>query len=177
MKRSLPLSRVYRLLEPGPVVLVTTSLHGRANVMPMSWHTMIDFEPPLVGCVLSDRNHSFRALRATGECVLNVPTASLARAVVGCGNCSGRRTDKFARFGLTPRQASRVAPPLIEECFASLECRVVDTRLVRRYDLFILEVLKAWRDPAVKRPRTLHHMGRGTFMVAGALLRLPSRKA
>ena len=47
--QSLPLGRVYRLLEPGPVVLVTTARKGRANVMTQSWHTMLDFEPPLVG--------------------------------------------------------------------------------------------------------------------------------
>jgi flavin reductase (DIM6/NTAB) family NADH-FMN oxidoreductase RutF len=176
VKRSLPLARVYRILEPGPVVLVTTAQAGRANVMPMSWHTMIDFEPPLVGCVVSDRNHSFRALRATRECVLNVPTVELARAVVGCGNCSGSRVDKFARFDLIQRPARLVAPPLLEACFASLECRVVDTRLVQRYGFFVLQVVQAWHDPSVREPRTLHHAGRGAFRVAGEVLRLPSRK-
>ena len=101
-KKSFPLSRVYRLLEPGPVVLVTTSEKGRPNVMTMSWHTMMEFEPPLVGCVISDRNHSFGALKATRECVINIPTVELAAQVVGCGNTSGRRLDKFRRFGLTP---------------------------------------------------------------------------
>ncbi|HQW86177.1 MAG TPA: flavin reductase, partial [Flavobacteriales bacterium] len=86
---------------------------------------------------------------------------------VGCGNTSGRDTDKFARFGLTPRPASMVGAPLIDECFANLECRVVDKRLARAYCFFVLEVVKAWRDPAVKRPSTLHHEGSGTFMVAG----------
>lgn len=61
-KRSFPLSKVYRLLEPGPVVLVTTASKGRVNIMAMSWHTMLEFEPPLVGCVISNRNYSFMAL-------------------------------------------------------------------------------------------------------------------
>ena len=64
MKNSLPLSRVYTLLEPGPVRLVTTALKGRANIMTLSWHAMIGFEPPLVGCVVSDRNISHGMLRA-----------------------------------------------------------------------------------------------------------------
>ena len=51
MKRALPLSRVYRVLEPGPVVLLTTARKGRPNVMTLSWHTMMEFTPPLVGCV------------------------------------------------------------------------------------------------------------------------------
>ncbi len=174
-RRALPLSKVYGLLEPGPVVLLTTVRRGRANVMPMSWHTMLDFEPPLVGCVVSDRNHSFGALRSTRECVLNVPTAKLAKTVVACGNTSGAKLDKFAAFGLTAVPGIRVAAPLIAECYASLECRVADTRMVRKYGFFVLEVLKAWIDPAVRRPQTLHHLGWGNFMVAGRRLRLPSR--
>ena len=174
-KRSLPLARVYRLLEPGPVVLVTTAHRGRRNVMTLSWHTMIDFEPPIVGCVLSNRNFSFGLLEASRECAINIPTADLAAKVVKCGNVSGRRTDKFAAFGLTPVPASRVAAPLVAECYASLECRVIDARMVAKYNFFVLEVLKAWIDPARKSPRTIHHRGRGVFMVAGRTITLPSQ--
>ena len=116
MKRAYPLSKVYGLLEPGPVVLVTTAHKGQANVMTLSWLTMMDFEPPLVGMVLSNRNYSFTALKTTRQCVINIPTVELAAKVVGVGNCSGRRVDKFARFQLTPRPAKTVAVPLIEEC-------------------------------------------------------------
>ena len=66
-KRSLPLSQVYRLLEPGPVVLLTTARRGKPSVMTMSWHVMMEFEPPLVGCVISDRNYSFDAPVFVGE--------------------------------------------------------------------------------------------------------------
>lgn len=174
-KTALALSRVYRLLEPGPVVLVTTANRSRANVMPLSWHLMMEFVPPLIGCVLSARNYSFSLLMESRECVINIPTRALARKVVACGNCSGRRRDKFATIGLTPVPARHVLPPLIRECFANLECRVADTRMVGRYNFFVLEVVHAWLDRAVARPRTLHHMGRGAFMVAGDIIRLPSR--
>jgi flavin reductase (DIM6/NTAB) family NADH-FMN oxidoreductase RutF len=143
--------------------------------MAMSWHTMLEFVPPLVGCVVSNRSYSFRAFKLTKECVINIPTAELAPAVVGCGNTSGRQLDKFEEFGLTAAKASRVGAPLIGECFASLECRVVDTRLVPRYNFFVLEVVRAWCDRSVTRPRTLHHEGYGRFMVAGRRMSLPSR--
>lgn len=174
-KRSFPLSKVYGLLEPGPVVLLTTAHRGRANVMTQSWHTMLEFEPPLVGCVVGEANFSYTALRLTRQCVLNIPTADLGAQVAGCGNTSGRRVDKFQAFGLTAAPAGVVAPPLIAECYANLECRVVDRRLMNRYGFFVLEVVKAWIDPARKDPRTLHHRGRGAFMVAGETVRLPSR--
>ncbi|MGO9722035.1 MAG: flavin reductase, partial [Methylocella sp.] len=65
--------------------------------------------------------------------------------------------------------------PLIADCFANLECKVTDTRLVNKYNLFILEVLKAWIDPAQKNPRTIHHRGYGTFVVDGETITLKSR--
>ncbi|HEY1182171.1 MAG TPA: flavin reductase, partial [Rhodocyclaceae bacterium] len=85
-KRNYPLGKVYGLLETGPVVLLTTAHKGKANVMTMSWHTMMEFEPPLVGCVVSGRNFSFEALRKTRQCVLNIPTEEIAAQVVACGN-------------------------------------------------------------------------------------------
>ncbi|HET19760.1 MAG TPA: flavin reductase family protein [Chromatiales bacterium] len=175
MKTELPLADVYAVLEPGPVVLLSTSIDGVANVMTMSWHTMMEFEPPLVGCVISEANHSFAALRETGECVINVPTVDLAEKVVACGNASGRSMDKFQAFGLTARAAARVAAPLVEECYANLECRVMDRQLVATYNFFVLEVVKAWKDPAVTRPETLHHRGYGRFMVAGREIELDSK--
>jgi len=175
MMKDFPLSKVYQLLEPGPVVLLTTARKGRANIMTMSWHMMVEFEPPLIACVVSNANHSFAALRATRECVIALPAVHLAPKVVAVGNCSGRDTDKFAQFGLTPISAEGVSPPLIAECFANLECKVVDTRLVSRYCLFILEVLKAWRDPSQKNPKTIHHHGYGTFVVDGEMIKLKSK--
>jgi flavin reductase (DIM6/NTAB) family NADH-FMN oxidoreductase RutF len=173
--KDLPLSKVYQLLEPGPVVLLTTSHKGRANVMTMSWHMMVEFEPPLVACVVSTGDYSFNALRATKECVIAIPALEVAPKVVEIGNCSGRDVDKFERFDLTPVPAERVAPPLVAECFANLECRVVDTHLVNKFNLFILEVVKAWVDPAQKHPKTIHHQGYGSFAVDGETIKLKSR--
>jgi flavin reductase (DIM6/NTAB) family NADH-FMN oxidoreductase RutF len=173
--KDLPLSKVYQLLEPGPVVLLTTARKGRANVMAMSWHMMVEFEPPRVACVLSNADYSFAALRATKECVIAVPGLELAPIVVGIGNCSGRDVDKFERFGLAQAPAECVAPPLVAECFANLECKVIDTHLVNKFNLFVLEVLKAWIDPTQKNPKTIHHHGYGRFTVDGEMIKLKSR--
>jgi len=174
--KSLPLGEVYRLLEPGPVVLLATARRGRANVMAMSWHMMVEFEPPRVACIVSNANYSFAALRATGECVIAIPARKLAdNKMVKVGNSSGRDIDKFARFGLVTAPAECVAPPLIADCFANLECKVIDRRLIADYNLFILEVLKAWVDPGQKNPKTLHHRGYGKFVIDGATIRLKSR--
>ena len=173
-KRSYPLAKVYGLLEPGPVVLLTTAGKARPDVMTLSWHMMVEFEPPLVACVVSNRDYSYGLLKAARECVLAIPTADLAEQVVAVGNCSGREVDKFQAFGLTAEPAAQVRAPLVGECYANLECRVHDTRMVNRYGIFILEVVKAWVDPAVKDPKTLHHRGMGAFMVAGETIKLKS---
>ena len=175
MMKDMPLSKVYQLLEPGPVVLLTTSRNGHPNIMAMSWHMMVEFEPPLVACIVSTADYSFAALRTTKECVIAVPALKLARKVVQVGNCSGRDVDKFEKFGLTPLPAKCVAPPLVAECCANLECKVVDTRLVNRYSLFVLEVLKAWTDPAQRKPKTIHHHGYGSFVVDGERIKLETR--
>lgn len=174
-KQVLPLSRVYQLLEPGPVTLVTTALHGKANVMTMSWQTMLDFEPPLFACVISNRNHSFDALVQTKECVINIPTVELAALTVKIGNVSGRKVDKFKKFHIAQEPAAKVEPPLLSDCYASLECRVVDTKMVEKYNLFILEVIAAWIRPSRKRARMIHHQGKGVFAVDGKVLKLPSK--
>ena len=171
----LPLSEVYQLLEPGPVVLLTTAQKGRTNVMTMSWLTMVEFVPPLVACVVSSEDYSFAALVTEHECVIAIPAVELAPVVVKVGNSSGRAVDKFKKFGLTPRPAEFVAPPLIAECFANFECRVVDTSLVDKYNLFILEVVKAWTDPKQRQPKTIHHHGYGNFVVDGKTITLKSK--
>lgn len=170
--RALALSKVYQFLEPGPVVLLTTAHDGRPNIMTMSWHMMVEFEPPRLACIVSEGDYSFTALRATGECVVAIPAAKLAAKVVKIGNCHGDRIDKFKKFGLTAIPAKAVKAPLIGECFVNLECKVIDQ--VGKYDLFVVEVVKAWHDPAQKDTRTIHHRGYGKFAVDGRIIRLPS---
>ena len=169
------ITKVYGPLEPGPVVLVTTAHKGRANIMAMSWNTIMEFEPPIVGCVISNRDYTFSILKQTQECVINIPTVELAAKVVGCGNTSGRDVDKFKVFQLTPAAASLVRAPLIDECYANLECKVVDARMVAKYNFFILEVQKVWIAPSTRQPRTIHHLGTGMLMVAGRTIKLPSK--
>ncbi len=176
-----PLGKVFQLLEPGPVVLVSTrSRAGKTNLMTMSWHMMMDFEPPLIACLLSGNNYSFKALVETRECVLALPDATVAATVVDIGNCSGARQDKFKAFGLTPVPAAEVRPRLVGECYANIECRVHDDALVERYNLFVLEGVRAWRNPKLmgpdlKAPKMLHAIGDGTFRVDGITRNLKAR--
>jgi len=174
-KKPFPLSKVYTLIEPGPVVMVTTAWKGWPNIMTLSWSTMIDFDPPLLGCVVGDQSYTFHILKKTGECVINIPTMELARKAVACGQVSGRTVDKFTTFRLTSVRASRVKAPMIGECYVSLECKVIDQRMATRYNFFILKVVRAWVDPGKKNPCTIHHLGKGIFRMGGKTIKLSSK--
>lgn len=175
-KKLFPLAKAYQLLEPGPVVMVSTSSNKTSNIMTMSWHTMIDFEPPLVGCVISDQNYTFNVLKETKECVINIPTVELVGQIVGVGNTSGSKVDKFMMFQLSKEPSLHVKAPRIAECYANLECKVIDMKMAMQYNLFILEVLSAWVTRSKKRARTLHHCGNGVFIVDGKIIKVPSKK-
>lgn len=171
MKR-LPLRRAFLLLEPGPVVLLTTAAGGERNVMTLSWHMVLDFTPR-IAFVTGPWNHSYRALTKSRECVIAVPGVDLAKTVVALGACSGADTDKFKEFRLTPLPAARVKAPLVGECLANIECRVVDR--VRRHDIFVVEAVCAWIDGKRRERRTFHAVGDGTFVVDGRRFSLRER--
>lgn len=158
---------IRRFLEPGPVVLVSSRWRGKTNIMTMGWHTVLEFTPSLVGCLISSANHSFEMIRRSRECVINVPTTKLTDTVVRIGNCTGAAVDKFEAFGLTPGRATHVGAPLIEECHANFECRLHDARMISKYNFFLFEVVKAHVAPRPKYPQTIHYTGDGVFMVAG----------
>jgi flavin reductase (DIM6/NTAB) family NADH-FMN oxidoreductase RutF len=165
--RTLELAKAFTLIEPGPVVLVTTHAGTKSNVMTISWTMVLDFTPRFA-ITTGAWNHSYAALRATRECVIAIPTVDMLDTVVGIGTCSGADTDKFEKFRLTPVRARFVKAPLIKECFANIECRVVD--MVGKHSIVVLEGLAAYVDSARKEKRTVHAVGDGTFVVDGRKL-------
>jgi flavin reductase (DIM6/NTAB) family NADH-FMN oxidoreductase RutF len=117
--------------------------------------------------MISGGNHSHRMIHESRECAVNLPTASMVDTVVGIGNTTGSDIDKFAHFGLTAEDADVVDAPLIGECHAAFECRLHDDALVRKYNFFIFEVVKAHVAKSPKHPETLHYTGDGLFVVSG----------
>lgn len=162
--RQMKLSKVFTLIEPGPVVLVTTHDGEKNNIMTISWTMVMDFTP-VFAITTGEWNHSFAALRQNRECVIAIPTVDMLDKVVGIGTCSGADTDKFAKFKLTPVQGKVVKSPLIKECLANIECKVID--IITRHNIVVLESVAACIDVARKEKRTVHAVGDGTFIVDG----------
>lgn len=162
--QKMKLSRAFTLIEPGPVVLITTFDGGKNNIMTISWTMVVDFAPKFA-ITTGSWNYSYVALSKQRECVIAVPTADLIDKVVGVGTCSGADTDKFEKFKFTSVKAKHVRAPLIKECVANIECRVVD--IISKHDIVILEGVAAYFDTSKKEKRTIHAIGDGTFVADG----------
>ncbi len=169
--RQFKLGKAFTLMESGPVVLVTTHDGKKNNIMTISWTMVVDFIPRFA-LTTGAWNHSFAAMRKHRECVIAIPTVDMLDQVVGIGTCSGSDTDKFAKFALTPEPGRIVKAPLIKECLANIECKVID--IVARHNIIVLEGVAAYLNTARKEKRTLHAVGDGTFIVDGE--RLDRRK-
>lgn len=169
--RSLKLGKAFTLMESGPVILLVTGDGKRNNIATISWTMVVDFTPRFA-ITTGEWNYSFKALKKTGECVIAIPTVDMLDKVVGIGTCSGADVDKFREFGLTPLAAKEIKVPLIGECLANIECRVVD--IVKKHNIVVLEGLAAHLDQNRKEKRMLHAVGDGTFIVDGR--RLDRRK-
>ena len=174
-KKDFPVEKIRRFLEPGPIVLVSSAYKGETNIMSMGWHTVLEFSPSLIGCMITSSNHSFDMIKKSKECVINIPTVDLINEVVGIGNVHGEKVDKFEKFKLTPVEAEKVDVPLIKECYANFECKLVETSLVGKYNFFIFEVVKAHAAVTPKYPKTIHYTGDGVFMISGDHMNLKKK--
>ncbi|MBB3304870.1 MULTISPECIES: flavin reductase family protein [unclassified Enterobacter] len=168
-KIDFPVSKARKYLEPGPVVLLSSQFEDHRDIMTLGWHTILEFSPSLVGCMIAGGNYSHELIRQSGQCVINVPSANLVDNVVAIGNSHGDRLDKFDAFNLTPEPASVVNAPLIDECFASFECQLYDDSMVDNYNLFIFEIVKAHVAETPEFLPTLHYTGEGRFSVMSNL--------
>jgi len=176
-KIPVPLDKAYRLIGFGPLILVSSFDGKKGNIMPVAWNMPVNHGPTQVAVCIGDHSYTHQTVLKTKEFVINVPSAKIIQKVYGCGKCSGRDVNKFEKFELTPLPAKEVAAPLIEECLAHLECKVIDDSLVEKFNLFIVEAKAAWANEGVLedvfqiKNQPLHHLGGNNFMIPGRVFR------
>ena len=164
------LTKAFELLEPGPVILLSTFYKGRKNVMTVSWHTLLDFTPVIV-CSVGSYDYSYKALKENRECVISIPAVDLMEKTVRIGNCSGQDVDKFSEFQLSTQEGNHVKATLFSDCIANIECKVLDIDL-GGYNLIVLEGLAAWINAEKAENKTFHARGDGTFVTDGEIINL-----
>lgn len=172
MKIQIPINRRHSYYSyPKSVALVTTvDAVGKVNIMTVAWHTPISHNPALYGISISPDRHSHDMIIESKEFVINFPSYDMAEKALFCGTISGKDVDKFEQTGLTPIPASKVRPPLIEECYCHLECELFDKRVYGDHTFFVGRILNILVDDGVfekdllrQGRKPLHFVGDKTF--------------
>jgi flavin reductase (DIM6/NTAB) family NADH-FMN oxidoreductase RutF len=171
------LAHCTRLLNHGPVTIITSQHESRANVMAASWAMPLDFAPPKVVAVIDNNTLTRRLIEASGVFGLQVPGVAFARQTLAVGTSNGVELDKFAAFRLETFRAQEIDVPMLAACTAWLECKVIPDES-QRYDLILAEVVAAYADRRVYSDnrwhfedapdlRTCHYVAGGTFFATG----------
>lgn len=171
-------SEARRILNFGPVTLLSSAHKGQQNVAAVAWVMPVSSNPALVTCALTKSRFSYELIHQSQEFVLNIPPVSLHEAVVLCGSSTGKDHDKFFNVGLTPEKAKKVSAPIVEECVAHIECKVVQEVEAGDHVLFIGEVVTVQADKGIisdnglfniEKARPLIHLGADRFAELKAL--------
>jgi flavin reductase (DIM6/NTAB) family NADH-FMN oxidoreductase RutF len=162
-----PLSIANRLLNPGEVVLVTSKLGEKSNIITIAWQSPLSRQPPLVGISVDKTRYSHKLISSAKEFVINIPTIELLEQVMECGRTSGKDTDKFKLTKLTPMNSQKLQIPRIKECVGWLECKLVNSVECGDHTLFVGEVIYAEADESLfenghwkaENTKLIHHLG------------------
>lgn len=173
-KRALDRARMARLINHGPTVLASCQDGERRSIITLAWVTPVSIDPPMLAIAIAPGRYSHDLIARSREYVVNVPPSRLLKAVWHCGTKSGRDGDKFDGAGLTAIPARAVGAPLVKECFAHVECRVVKAPTAGDHTLFIGEAVAASveqgafdRHLRLRQPyHTLHHLGGPQFLTS-----------
>jgi flavin reductase (DIM6/NTAB) family NADH-FMN oxidoreductase RutF len=178
MKRPIPLDTAYRLLNPGPLVLVSSLFRKKSALTPIAWHMPVSDSPPLVALEIWEGHFIYKAILETKDFVMNIPSSAMAGTIRGLGSVSGAKVDKFARYGLSKEEAKKVKSPRLAGAIAVMECKLHrDKALLEKYNIVLGDVVYAEAEeglftdrwlPEKGGPQMLHHLGSGIFSVPAA---------
>lgn len=162
----------YRLLYPRNIVLVSCiDKNGKANIITIAWSMPLSIDPPMVAISISPKRYSYKLIEETKEFVINIPTMEILENAIICGKVSGREYDKFKKAKLTPIPAKSVKPPIIKECIAHLECKLINLLVTGDHGLFIGEVIEAYANEKVfhegvydaEKVKLIYHIGKDYY--------------
>jgi flavin reductase (DIM6/NTAB) family NADH-FMN oxidoreductase RutF len=175
VRREVALKTAYRLLGPGPVVLVSSLYKGRAAITPIAWHMPVSDEPPIVALEIWKDHFIHKAILETGDFVINIPSSDMAGIIRSLGSVSGKTCDKFKKFGLAKEPSQKISSPRLANAVAILECTLrKEKALLKKYSVVIGDVVYAEADsrvftdrwhPEKPGPKYLNHLGGKIFSI------------
>ena len=137
------------LLAPVPPCLVSCGDMEKSNIITVAWTGILNTHPPKTYISVRPQRHSYALIKESGEFVINLAPASLAKKVDFCGIYTGAKLDKFEKCGFTKLESKEVSAPTIAECPISLECRVCDIVPLGTHDMFIADILSVSVDDSL----------------------------
>ncbi len=129
------------LIAPLPVVMVSLGDMDKPNIITVAWCGITNTVPPKTYISVRKSRHSHGILTEKREFVINLTPRELAKSADFCGMYTGRRVDKFKKCALTPKKATHVDAPIIEECPINIECRVTDIVELGSHDMFLCDIV------------------------------------
>ncbi|MCM8791272.1 MAG: flavin reductase family protein [Candidatus Omnitrophica bacterium] len=175
MRKKVPLDIAYRIIQPGPTVLVSSLYNERCAITPIAWHMPVSDDPPIIALEIYHGHFIYKAVMQTGDFVVNVPPSEMAETVRKLGSVSGAKVDKFTELGLVREKSEKVSSPRLGGAIAILECKLRNEKAIaKKYDLILADVVYAEAEESVftdrwmpenPGPRILHHLGGKIFYV------------
>lgn len=172
MRKEIDLKIAYRLIGPGPVVLVSSLLAGRAGLTPIAWNMPVSDDPPIVALEIWDKHFIYKAICETGDFVINIPSADMADTVRKLGGVSGGKVDKFKEFGLEKESSKKIKSPRLKTAMGIMECRLRrEDKIMKDYNVILGDVVYAEAEEEMftdrwcpeKGAKILHHLGGKIF--------------
>jgi len=143
------------MVYPLPAALISCGdIAGKMNLLTVSWLGTICTDPPMCYISVRPERYSYDMIKQSGEFVINLTTADIAKATDWCGVKSGRDHDKFKESGLTPAAATIVKCPIVVEAPISIECKVKEIKSLGSHDMFIADVVNIIADDRYIDPET-----------------------
>ncbi len=175
MKKEIQIQKANRLINHGPVVLVSLLANEKPNILSVAWNMPVSHKPMCIAIASGHSNYSTNCIKETGEFVINVPDKDLKKQVIECGTTSGKDIDKFQEFILTQFPSTNIKAPGVEECIGHIECKVDKAYEYGDHYIFIAKVVYACVDKdkwdfendiwLPDKANTLHHLGGSFFSV------------
>jgi flavin reductase (DIM6/NTAB) family NADH-FMN oxidoreductase RutF len=135
-----------RMLNPGPVAIVTTAWRSESNAAPVAWCVPLAMQPPLVGIVVHPHRHTADMIRFSEAFAINIPGPALLKQTAYFGSMTGLNNKKLETAGVETFGSMIIDAPLIEGCLAWIECHVQDAVPLGDHLLFVGNVVKVQAD-------------------------------
>lgn len=154
------MEKLYRLLYPMRVVLVTSKYGKKENVMAAAWCFPISMDPPLFGVSISRKRYSHELISKGKAFGINLVGKEMEKEALLAGRSSGKEKDKFAEFCIN-KEYGNLGIPLLKDSYASIECKLVKEMDLGDHVLFVGEAVNIVRR---KEGKGLYHAGEDKFI-------------